>query len=70
MTRDADWLDTTPEHATVKATVRKGSPFCGTCGRLLPHRDAWRCPYVNCRVWLRGLDTLTRDERAKLPGHQ
>ena len=40
------------EHSVVNGDV----PKCGACGRRLQHADAWRCPYVTCRTWLRGTE--------------
>lgn len=44
-----------PEGAVV---VRRGFPFCKFCRRRLQRADQWRCPYVGCRVWLRGSDEM------------
>lgn len=34
------------------------NPICGACRRRLQHDKQWRCPYVRCRAWLRGLQDL------------
>jgi len=50
--------DEAPDIAEARAVGR----VCGACGGLLAHEDAWRCPWVKCRAWLRG----TTDEPAQL----
>lgn len=49
------WREDAPEHAEARAIEVKGHPACGACGRRLQHEKQWRCPWVGCRKWLRGL---------------
>jgi hypothetical protein len=48
-------VDPAPQRAEARATDRGGRAACGACGGYLAHKDLWRCPWVACRKWLRGL---------------
>lgn len=48
-------LDQAPARAQAKVVDRRGFPFCGACRRRLQKADQWRCPWVTCRKWLRGM---------------
>jgi hypothetical protein len=56
------WRENAPEHAEARPIDVKGHAACGECGKRLAHTDQWRCPWVGCRKWLRGL----ADEPARL----
>lgn len=47
--------DLAPAVAEVAVRMHGTYPRCGACDRPLAHDDQWRCPYVSCRKWLRGL---------------
>ena len=41
-----------PAHVAPRPTEAK----CPSCGRLLGHKDSYRCPWTSCRAWLRGTE--------------
>lgn len=48
--------DKPPTKPEAKVFMRGRFPFCGGCSRPIQREDQWRCPYVGCRVWLRGTE--------------
>lgn len=47
-----------PVRREAAVVVLRGHPHCGACKRRLAARDAWRCPWVACRAWLRSAGEL------------
>ena len=45
--------DVPPETAEAWVALKAGYPYCSACGKRLQHESQNRCPYVQCRRWLR-----------------